>query len=1356
MVDQAGANDSQGQAQAAAPSAVPSAATSPVQAAPVTCPTCGTRSDLSAGTRCLTCSTDLGHPAIAMLAEADAAIAQCQQAYDELSGRWTQWNQHRAALLRQLDASRLAPPPLMPVAKPHASGQRYAALPVGAQQSPTPGVGRTKPASSRPPQERTPAPTVNRRTPRRLTAPVLLGIAGAALLITAVVIFVAVTWTTFNPAAQGLLILAVAAALGYCARWLSRHELEVSGGAVGVVAASFAGVSVFAFDRGTGVLGAYASAGALVVTGAVGYALSRMAVKWVHPFAALAVVGAGVAATIAFAGEGSSAPIVWVPVVATASGLLMSATHPLWRGPIAPRIVRFGAVCWVTAAGLFAAAVAIPELGYIADQGFGGNTLGVSLGLALPVVALVLWRVPWPRVVAAPLGLVAPLSIAMLVGLTVTQWWVPLTAGVLAVAALVWWAGSWPRANRVPLLFGLLPAAAAFALAAVLGVGSSVVYVGVMFLGGAGLWVGPLVGLVIISLGAIPLAFRGWAVSLSLRGAVETVGSTVVVGGLLALAVSASSAWWPSHRGELGMLLVAAAAGAAASRWIWRPASARSVATLSAVAIVTVAGLLGAEEMAFRAPFDALWPAVGAIAIPVIGLLFAARWWPAHTVGSLTLLLTAASAALVPAAGISEALIIVVPLAATAGVAWALSLAPRTWRAPGWIGLAPALAIGALIVTAYIFGSLGGALAYGPNASFAGGFGWAALSVVLFAVAVAALWRGDAQDQLARVSQDVGAASALGAMVICSAWARASADTEWIASVFTLGAGLVAATSAVVWYTSRARRIIRMGAGVWLALQTLVALSLMSFSGAPLSQSVVPAALGVVLLAAVAWRWLPITYGPAVFALAVFVPALVLVAGGSIGAIGFAAVGVVAALLWVTRFVEQRVGKATAQPMLVGLLVPGIGVVIAASTTGGAVLLTYVSTIVREGGGEPRWWGLGIALAASAGALAWKPVRRAWTWVALATVFVAGGAISPLVGAASSIALAVALVALVVTDKFGRATSGGATSSRGVRWCALAASIVAVGWGAGADWSVALTAAMAAAVAWWIVATAAHGRLGHALVDDLRATTDVDSPAATTEPVFSNGDVGLTLAVMLGALSAGFSAAALGAQVGLATVVATAVAVASILFSRLRSYESDPRVGVALLALATVVPAPFAGSVEVAGVAVLVAAVGWWALRLLGWKPGTWVALAVTSAGVALVLAGASIGTVEAYFATPAACALAIGAWELRTNAAVRTLPAIGPGLALALAPSYLAMIAQPAVTGRVLILVSATLVLAVVGVLARWFAPVLAACITAVVIALTQVLVTDNAGIRWVAFAVVGALLLVVAATFEKLKKLR
>lgn len=1345
----------------------------PVAPRLVTCPICGAAADVSGGSRCMVCSTDLAHPAIALLADADEAIAQCQSSYDQLAARWGRWNAQRASLVAQLESTRLSPSTAAQYARPAAgvatpdSGSAPLAAP-----RPTQRTAASAPSSTqaRPPQPPTP-PRPARRTPRRLTGPVLLGIAGASLLIAAAIIFVAVTWTTFNPGAQGLLILAVATAVGYGAIWLGRHDLAVSGGAVGVVSASFAGLAVFAFDRGAGVLSSFTTAGALVVTGAAGLLLSRWGVRWVQSFAALSVVAAGVAVPVAFDWHVPPFEQNWFASVCTLSALGVAATYPLWRASLARRIIRYGAVVGVVLAALWALIdVSFAVNWYEVEPGVATSARVVSL--IAPAVALVILRRYWPLVAAAPIVLVVPAAMASLPALFELPDWIVPSAATLAVAGLLWWAAAWPGRARIALLLGLLLPGTLLAFSVALstlwvGLGLVGTLVGGAFVGPDGLR-GAGGGVAVVLTAAIPLACRRWTMSPARSVILEVLGAFVVAMGAVMVAVGLVSATGWDGRVAVSLALLCASGVVIATRGLWRPARARVVTNQVCVAFVTFAGLLGVVEVGDSASGRMILPAVAAAVVPVI-ILVAARWTPRLTLGSAAMLTTALAAAATHAsvvvhaniaptgnawlAGNVATLTVVAAAIVAAAIIWLLPWAPGPWRLPAAFGLIPAgaatLVLAALAGIAALPESVGLALGGDwPDLNQAG----LAAAVVLGVAAVggarllatfeAALTNGR------RGVDAAGASAALMAMVIGTAWARVELVPEW-ATFVGLGAAVTVGVATLVWSTGGARDVIRCGVGAWLTVQTLVAITALAFGDAPLWRAIIPAVVGAVILATVATRWLRITLAPAALVTALLVPAVVGAAGGSAGAVGFAATATLAALAWIARAIARRQSQATARPMVVGLVLPAGGVALAVGAAGLSAASAYDATLSGFDGHAPEWWSAGTALVAALGALAWGPARRRWTWVALVAVFVASGALSPLVGGIALIAFAGVLIALLVTDSWGFART-----RRSNQWVALVATVISVGWAVGADWSVAVTTAIVAAVAWWIV-------VGEARV---RRDGGVDGPVvdgAMTLPQwapsnFVLGDLSIVIAVAYGAVFAAFIAASAGADTSFAAIVATAVAVASILLARLRGYESDERLGLALMGLATVIPIIFITALAEAGVVVLIASVGWWAMRLVGWRPGTWVAIGTTSVGVGLVLAGAGIGVAEAYFATPAVCALAIGAIELRANPAMRTFPALGPGLGLALIPSYLAMMVQPDVTWRVLILVVVTLALAVAGVMARWFAPVLAACVTAVVIALTQVLVTDDAAVRWVAFAVVGAFLLVIAATYEKLKKLR
>ena len=1316
-------------------------------ARPVSCPLCGSHTNEFSGTRCPTCGADLALPAIAMIAEADEAIAQCQSSYDLLAARWTQWNVHRASLIEQVQRSRSAPTTQPGFASPTTPAPMATPKPVPASApapmaTPALATAPAAPAWPAAPQEQYAPRAVAPRRTRRLTVPVMLGIAGASLLIAAAVIFVAVSWTTIHPAFLGALILAVAAAVAYISTWLGRQNLAVSGGAVGVVAASFAGVSVFAFDRGSGVLGNFAAAGALLVTSAAGLFLARHGVRWVQSFAALAVVGAGAAATLGFVALGVDSYLPWLGVAGALSGALVGATHPLWRGAVAPRIVRFGAVSGVTAAGLAAAAVALSGPSRSAINAGANWRLELVLGLVAPLLVLIAWHWAWPRAVAAPLGLAVPAVVGTLVSLGAVPWWASMAATAVAVAALVWWSGSWPRAHRVPALLGLIPAAGVLAITAAVAAGAALGSVLSMLFQGAGFTFDAGLGVVAIACLAIVLALRRWQLAPALRAAAETTGAALMVVGTVMFATAITQSQWPDQRAALGLALLVAAAAMFAARWVWQHRIARVVSTVSGVSTVTVAGLLGslglAQGLAVGDNAGAAISTTLAAVLPILALAVVMRWEPLKTATALALLLTVVAAAGAAAAGAPAQGAAAAALVTAAGVVWILGIVPRSWRGLVKLGLLPAVAAGALAVLTSLVAPHSSAAGF----AMAGSFAWAVVLSVLLALIAAGALRVAAQADERDSTAVFGVLMTLAAAVSGLLWAAGHMDQQWVLTLAGFGFATLAYATYPVWQPAPARQVLRVGVTVGLALEMLLALGVVAFRDFPTAQSLVPAVVGVGLLAVAARRWLRITSGPATFALAVLVPATVYGVGGSLSATAFAATATVAALAWAATSSYMKDTK----PMLWGLAVPMVVVGAMAAWGIGWALLNYAWTIT---GGEPyapRWWTVGIAGAVLGGLLAWPKARPHWPWLAGISIFVSASAVSPLVGALAGVTYAVALGGLAAVSR-----AGVRRYSAVVRWTALAAAASSIGFSAEAYWSVSLSSLFAAAIAWWIVVDVAPA---------LRVAGPGVEPASVPDPEprsgFAARNAAIVVAVLFGAMAVGFGAAAISLSGGIAVVAAAAVAIASTLFARVRSFESDPQVGIVLMGFATIVPSWWAGSFEVAGVAVLIAAVGWWTLRLTGWRPGMWVAALVTSVGVALVLVGASIAVPEAYFATPAGCALAIGWWEMRSRPPLRSFAALGPGLALALVPSYVAMIVDPSVTARVLVLVAATLVLAMLGVLARWFAPVLAACLTAVAIAITQVLVTDNSGIRWVSFAVVGVLLLVIAATYEKLKKLR
>jgi hypothetical protein len=115
-----------------------------------------------------------------------------------------------------------------------------------------------------------------------------------------------------------------------------------------------------------------------------------------------------------------------------------------------------------------------------------------------------------------------------------------------------------------------------------------------------------------------------------------------------------------------------------------------------------------------------------------------------------------------------------------------------------------------------------------------------------------------------------------------------------------------------------------------------------------------------------------------------------------------------------------------------------------------------------------------------------------------------------------------------------------------------------------------------------------------------------------------------------------------------------------------------------------------------------------------------------------------------------------VGLWWMRREARIRTYFALAPGLGTALVPSYLALALDPGVVGRALALIGAAVVLAAVGVALRWFAPLLATALTAVVVAASQIFVDNSLAPIWANVGVIGGVFFALALLAERIKSMR
>ncbi|MEO6711848.1 MAG: hypothetical protein ABIM89_00295, partial [Mycobacteriales bacterium] len=153
-----------------------------------------------------------------------------------------------------------------------------------------------------------------------------------------------------------------------------------------------------------------------------------------------------------------------------------------------------------------------------------------------------------------------------------------------------------------------------------------------------------------------------------------------------------------------------------------------------------------------------------------------------------------------------------------------------------------------------------------------------------------------------------------------------------------------------------------------------------------------------------------------------------------------------------------------------------------------------------------------------------------------------------------------------------------------------------------------------------------------------------------------------------------------------------------------------------------------------------IAYVGWALLTLLLWRR----------------LAAAEVTAPEPYLLPPGLLTVAIGYLRRRRTPTMSSWAAYGTGLTLCLEPTLFLTLSDPALT-RPMLLGAGALVVVLVGARARLQAPLLLGGATLAVDALVQIAPLAGSMPRWVSIATVGAILLLVGATYEqRLRDLR
>jgi len=963
--------------------------------------------------------------------------------------------------------------------------------------------------------------------------------------------------------------------------------------------------------------------------------------------------------------------------------------------------MRGAGIVLMTAAGVHAAVVH--------STGDFGWWLGLAIAAA-PVVALAL-AVKWwlPQTLPSTAFLATAVTASSVIHVH-DSLQIGGAAAVALAAALLWAALRLPSRWGMPLLGGLVPA---LAWGVAVAVGTAAGLVSRIALGdevAPELALDPWTTATTMLVGVSLAALARWEVSARAAAANSMLGAVVVLVGGGALTAVVADAWSLPSVTAYALSALVAAGSAAAFIILWTTSNARWVNGVGATILITIAGVNGAVVFADAA--EAAWVGVALSLGPVAILLACGRWWPRLTLAPAAFLVTATAAGLAERLALQVEATVTFALIAAAALAWGATLLSDLRRWPLLAGIVPAVIAGAIAMAAVIPVSLMTVTGVAMTVERVDGALWNAAMMAALAVGMGASrwWRtGKAIVDLAGVLGAVATAAA--AMAVTSAVTEAT-DGWWALDTYTgLASSMVVAATIWLWPTSVARWVAGIAATAWVTTVSLVAVADLTWE-----QVQWWAGLGAITLATamlvVAARWRPrVTLGPAAVIASMGATGAVAGAGGDWDQIHFTVAVALAVVLWVAH--TQPAMRAV--PLRWGAIPAAVITTVVLLMLVVDAVERYVGTIDGSDIDPLGPWAGATAVTAFAATMAWRPARQVAGWVAVPF----------LVLASASLPVVVAALALAV---LGGVAAYRPWLTRSTPESALALPVVGLGWAAQSDGALAAVAGVIAAIALWTAVSDERRR---------QTWTLVVSPLAAA----------LAMVWLIGAL---------GGSDDLAVTMAAGAALSMPVLARVWGVEPRMVRAVVLVSVATVLMPVLASTLTTAGIITLMAGAAWLALAVLGVRAARWVSIGVLSFGAMLLLIDANVQVIEAYTAVPAVSVLGVGLWWMYGNPQVHSMRALGPGLTLALVPSFLALVLQPGSLMRTLILTAATVAMALAGVLLKWFAPILATAVTAVVVAVAQIVVGDNIAVRVASFAVVGVLLLVIATTYEKLKELR
>ncbi len=933
---------------------------------------------------------------------ANAQLHEIARQRSELDAAKERWVTYRKTVLagaprRRADAPVPAPPP-PPSGPPLAPGSpatpaRLAAPVASAANQESVAPAAEAFASPHSPDgplraSASPQPASPMRPARRLSAATLLGVAGAALVILAGIVFVAASWTDYGPAARMIVLVGFSGVFAWLGLLSHRNHFPTIGGSLGVVSAAFAGVAVYAARTGPDGVASFTFPVAVLVGAAVAVVLARAGLRAVGlaSAGALALAVESGALEAALRSDRAVTALSVHSLVGALGAVVVIVAARAWTIPLHRKVAEDSgiAVAFVaTLTAIVAPYVAASPQWIVAAQ------LVVALAVC---AAIAVWR---PRVGAGALTVAVSWSAMGVASMWSAPWGLGLFVGVGCAVGIVAALRRAPREWGTPGLLGLAPLAVVVALVAVYLVSAldaprllDVTALSSLESSASGWWASAA----ILAASLTFLLLERWRHPLplgSVRG-IPPIGAGI---GTVSLAVIATS-------GSPQPLALAGAALtlAAIAQWLlaqWWHRTVQLAVRHAAVVIATAGGLHGAGVLSSitwgvgAGDHGEQWIALGSILFSVAALALATLRAPATAGVGVALVVTAAASAATWSAtrsGGDAALAAAIAVLAVIAVA---RLVPRRVAVPMAWGAAPAAVIAGFVgAIAAVDGVIN--LTFVGDLHLNGLDAWRSVAIAAVAVIVAplaaGLWSSGGAAARERTSRLIAAPALVVSAVSGLAWFADAAGPDSVDYVAAVAVGVGVAAYLVTHLRPwRSSRMVTVVAGtVIVTAQSLAVLAQIAAGARDRSPALLTVAFAVAALGLVAWRHPRVGLAPAIGIATLSVPAAVLPADA--GWALWSAVMTTTAFSWAVLLLHrERRELARWGALPVTLIAAGI-VPVVLGISGSTLVRLYDGQTPHP---ESMWW---IAEAAAVVAAMSFPsvVRRAAWVIAPALALVAG------------------------------------------------------------------------------------------------------------------------------------------------------------------------------------------------------------------------------------------------------------------------------------------------------------------------------------------------------------------------------